>query len=418
MKRFEETIQQAIQERTSDVHIIPGHRVAFRKHGRIYFHGASPWTAREIDVLVRKLISPEQFQTLQERFSVDFGVSIARARLRINAFSTSRGLSMAIRVLPGNPPTIDKLNLHPCLHEICQADAGLVLICGATGVGKTATIAAIIDEINFNRLGHIITLEHPIEYRFRSKKCIIQQRELGVDMPSFDQGLVDILREDPDVIVVGELRDPETMRLTLNAAESGHLVIGTLHASSVEEAIYRLLNSFPPDAQDAIRVQLASVISWLIVQQLVSLKGIDFRVPLLSILRGTSPVKTVIRDNKLHQIEGFLQTGKGSGMFSSDRYMEEFLSTKRNLISPTESFRPSEEEAQEPMYRSALLSKGGFAEAPVRIQEASVAPDTFEVVRGPAVASRRGHDVGSLENLVSIEEEASIEELIKEFEKR
>jgi len=417
MKRFEEMIQQAIQERTSDVHIIPGHRVAFRRHGRIYFHGASPWSARETDALVRKLITPEQFHTLQERFSVDFAVSICRARLRINAFSTSRGMSLAIRVLPGNPPTIDNLNLHPCLHEISQIDAGLVLICGATGVGKTATIAAIIDEINANRLGHIITLEHPIEYRFRSKKCIIQQRELGTDMPSYDQGLIDILREDPDVIVVGELRDPETMRLTLNAAESGHLVIGTLHASTVEEALYRLLNSFPPDAVDSIRVQLASVISWLVVQQLVSLKGLEFRVPLLSILRGTSPVKNVIRDNKLHQIEGFLQTGKGGGMFSSDRYMEEFLATRRNFVSPMESFRPSEEAAQEPMYRSVLLTRGGHADV-LRIPEASAIQDDYESVRAPAAAPRRAHDVGSIENLLNIEEEASIEELIKEFEKR
>jgi len=419
MKRFEETIKQAIQERTSDVHIIPGHRVAFRKHGRIYFHGAHPWSPRELDALVRKLVSVEQFQTLRDRLSVDFAISICNARLRVNAFSTSRGMSLAIRVLPGSPPTIDKLNLHPCLHEISQIDSGLVLICGATGVGKTATIAAIIDEINANRLGHIISLEHPIEYRFRSKKCIVQQRELGLDMPSFDQGLIDILREDPDVIVVGELRDPETMRLTLNAAESGHLVIGTLHASTVEEALFRLLNSFSPDAQDAIRVQLASVISWLVVQELVMLKGMDFRVPLLSILRGTSPVKNVIRDNKLHQIEGFLQTGKSSGMFSSDRYLEEFLSMRRNFISPVESFQPSEETAQEPMYRSVLLSKGGgYGDASLRIPETAATADSYEAVRMPAASPRRGHDVGNVENLLSIDEEASIEELIKQYEKR
>ncbi|NPU85785.1 MAG: PilT/PilU family type 4a pilus ATPase [Syntrophaceae bacterium] len=417
MKRFEETIQQAIREGSSDVHIIPGHRAAYRKHGRINFYGAQLWGARDIDDLVRKILSPEQLQALQERLSVDFATSLFRARLRINIFSNSRGLSLAVRILPGNPPTIDDLNLHPCLHEISSLESGLVLFCGATGVGKTSTIAAVIDEINASRLGHIITLENPIEYRFQSKKCVIQQRELGVDMPSFYQGLIDILREDPDVIVVGELRDPETMRLTLNAAESGHLVIGTLHASSVEDAIYRLLNSFPPDSQDAVRIQLASVVSWLIIQDLVALKGLNFRVPLLSILRGTTSVKNVIRDNKLHQIEGFLQTGRGSGMFSADRYMEEFLVTRQKFVSPIEVFRPSEESAQEPMYHSVLLRKGAYAAFPSE-PDASEAEFMRRVTMSRPVTPRMSHDVESIENLLSIEEEASIEELIKEFEKR
>ncbi|PKN35228.1 MAG: twitching motility protein PilT [Deltaproteobacteria bacterium HGW-Deltaproteobacteria-19] len=417
MKRFEETIRQAIKEGSSDLHIIPGHRAAYRKHGLISFHGQQPWGAREIDALVRKLLSPQHFQTLQERFSVDFAISIFRARLRVNVFSNNRGLSLAIRILPGNPPTIDDLNLHPCLHEISSLESGLVLFCGATGVGKTSTIAAVIDEINANRLGHIITLENPIEYRFQSKKCVIQQRELGMDMPSFDRGLIDILREDPDVIVVGELRDPETMRLTLNVAESGHLVIGTLHASSVEEAMYRLLNSFPPDSQDAIRIQLASVISWLIVQDLVPLKGINFRVPLLSILRGTTPVKNVIRDNKLHQIEGFLQTGRGSGMFSADRYMEEFLLTRQKFASPIDVFRPSEESDQEPMYHSVLLRKDAYTDSQTDMDASDVA-DRLRVMLRPSVTPHMGHDVEGIENLLNIKEEASIEELIKEFEKR
>lgn len=418
MKRFEETIRQAIQEGSSDVHIIPGHRSAYRKHGQINFHGSQLWGAREIDALVRKLLSPVQLQVLQERSSVDFATSVLRARLRINIFSNSRGLSLAIRILPGAPPTIEDLNLHPCLHDISSQESGLVLFCGATGVGKTSTIAAVIDEINTKRLGHIITLEHPIEYRFQSKKCVIQQRELGVDMPSFDQGLIDILREDPDVIVVGELRDPETMRLTLNIAESGHLVIGTLHASSVEEAIYRLLNSFPPDSQDAIRIQLASVISWLIVQDLVTLKGLKFRVPLLSILRGTTPVKSVIRDNKLHQIEGFLQTGRTSGMYSAERYMEEFLLTRQKFSSPIDVFRPSEEVDQEPMYHSVLLRKGAFMDDFSAGQDVPEAAERYRTMMRRSAASIAGHDVESIENLLNIEEEASIEELIREFEKR
>ncbi|MCX5819624.1 MAG: ATPase, T2SS/T4P/T4SS family, partial [Deltaproteobacteria bacterium] len=223
MLRFQNIIGNAIKDAVSDIYLTGGHPMVSRKHGAIKFHTDVRWSHQEIDDLVRKLMTPKQLNMFRQRKSLDYAISVSSARLRINFFTTARGISMAIRILPGHIPTIDELNLHPSLHEISKLKSGLILTCGATGVGKTTTIASIINDINNTRQAHIVTLENPIEYRFSSGKSFIQQMELGPHMPSFAQGLLDVLRENPDVIVVGELREAETMQLTLNAAESGHL---------------------------------------------------------------------------------------------------------------------------------------------------------------------------------------------------
>jgi twitching motility protein PilT len=409
MDRFEHVITNAIKDSNSDIHIIGGSPVSTRKDGVMIRHGNVIWSHEEIDALIKKILSPNQIQTLREQHSVDFAMNLCNARLRINVFDTMRGLSLAVRILPGYIPTIDSLNLHPCLHEISKLKSGLVLICGGTGSGKTSTISAIINEINATRTDHIITLENPIEYRFDSKKSVIQQRELGTNMPSFAQGLIDVLRQDPDVIVVGELRDPETMRLTLNAAESGHLVIGTLHATNTEEAIYRLCNSFPTEAQTAIRFQVASTLAWLVVQQLMLLNKVSFRVPVLSILRGTQPIKNLIRENKLHQIEGAIQIGKSAGLYTMERYMDEFLDTKDQYISTRETFRPSMEASREIIYHSPIFHRSG---KPKGSQIATRIPETTD--HGMQSSVHYEHDIHGIEHILTIESGTSIEALIKE----
>lgn len=411
MNRFEQIIHSSIKETVSDLHIVGGHPIATRKNGVIHRNDNIIWSHKEIDAFVKKILTHHQLQILREHHSVDFAMSICDSRLRINVFDTMRGLSMAIRILPGHIPTIDNLNIHPCLHEIAKLKSGLVLICGATGVGKTATIASIIDEINATRADHIITLENPIEYRFVSKKSVVQQRELGMNMPTFEQGLIDILRQDPDVIVVGELREPETMRLTLNAAEAGHLVIATLHATNPEEAIYRLCNSFPPGAQEAIRFQLASTLSWLVIQQLNFLNRVNFRVPVLSIVRGTQPIKNLIRENKLHQMEGTIQAGKSSGMFTMDRYIEEFLNVKNSFISPADNFRPSAEASREVIYHSPIFS---LSNEPSDAVTTKKMPAKADLRMQPTVSGE--HDINGIEHILTIEEETSIEELITKSE--
>jgi pilus retraction protein PilT len=357
MKRFEKIIENAMNEVTSDVYLVGGHPMVVRKQGTVSFQYDVRWSHQEIDRLVTQLLTPRQLDSLRVRKSVDFAVSVKHARLRINVFNTTRGLSLAIRLLPGHIPTVDDLNLHPSLHEIAKLKSGLILTCGATGVGKSTTIASIINDINNSRPAHIVTLENPIEYRFQSNKSFIQQRELGTHIPSFEQGLLDVLRENPNVIVVGELREAETMRLTLNAAESGHLVIATLHASNPEEAIYRLCNSVPVEAQNEIRYQLASTLSWLIVQQLSYQEKIGFRVPLLTIVRGSSSVKNIIRENKLQQLNSAIQMGKSDGMFSAERYLDEYLATRSDFVSPMKTFSPSSEVSQEIMYHSPLVEE-------------------------------------------------------------
>jgi len=289
---------------------------------------------------------------------VDFAFTVQHVRIRMNIFNTVRGLSLAIRLLPGTVPTIGMLNLHPSLQQIGELKTGLVLICGTTGSGKTTTIAAILEEINRNRFAHIVTIEDPVEFRFVSKQSFIEQREVGTHVLSFRQGLLDVLREDPDVIVVGELREPETIRLTLGAAESGHLVIASIHAAQAEDAIYRICNSFPPEAQDEIRFQFASALSWVVIQHLLYVERLRFRVPLLSILRGTQSVKGIIRENRLPQIENAMHTGKRDGMFTKERYLDEFLNPKETFVLSSQSFRPTPESVPDAGYTSSLIGGG------------------------------------------------------------
>ena len=355
MKKFESIIDNAIKQNMSDIHLTGEHPVVTRKNGDILFHNSMILTHKEIDDLTRKLLTPLQLDRLRQRKSVDVSFSNNNARFRINIFTSARGLSIAIRILPSHIPTIEELNLHPSLHDISQIKSGLVLICGPSGVGKTTTIASIINDINKSRKVHIVTLEDPIEYRFLSNKSFVEQRELGSHMPSFEQGLIDVLREDPDVIVVGELRDAETMRLSLNAAESGHLVIAMLHASIPEEAIYRLCNAVPAEAQDEVRNQLASSLAWIIVQRLVYLEKAGQRVPLLSIVQGTQAIKNIIRENKLQLMTSILENSKSKGMFTVESYLTDYLHTRTNFTDNDKVFNSSGRLSQDNIYHSPLM---------------------------------------------------------------
>ncbi len=355
MKKFEALLRACVRGGFSDVHITGGHPVVYRKDGMIGFTRDCLFSPEEMDDFVSKTLSFRQFEILRKRWSVDLAMSVSNVRLRMNIFSTARGLSMAVRILPGTVPTIANLNLHPSLAEAAKLSSGLVLISGPTGSGKSTTVAAIVSEINNTLSKHIVTLEDPVEYRMASKKSFVEQRELGLHMHSFEHGLIDVLREDPDVIVVGELRDPETIRLALNAAETGHLVVASLHSSKCEDAVYRMFNSFPPDGQEAVRTQLAATLEWLIVQHLERIPKAGFRMPVLSILRGTAAVKNIIRDNKLSQLESTLQTARGDGMFTTGGYVKEYLEKRGSFVSPSKIFGPSPEDAGEKSYFSRLL---------------------------------------------------------------
>ena len=358
MKLFNDLIINAAKEGSSDLHICANQPFVYRRNGFIVTEKGVRMSHQDIDELLVEILTPHQLQMLKSRWSVDFAYTIQHVRIRVNVFATARGLSMAIRILPAKIPSIAMLNLHPSLQKIAEQETGLILICGPTGCGKSTTTAAIVEEINRLRPSHIITLEDPIEFRFTSKQAFVEQRELGAHVHTYMQGLLDVLREDPDVIVVGEIRDPEEIKLTLSAAESGHLVIASLHAGKVEEAVYRICNSFPPEAQNEIRLQVASTLSWVIIQDLIYSEKLKFRVPHLSILRETPSVKSLIRENKLAQIENVMQGGKNEGMFTAERYVTEFLDKLETYSHPNQSFRTTTDAPPDSEYASPLIKTG------------------------------------------------------------
>jgi twitching motility protein PilT len=358
LKRFTDLIISCAQRGYSDVHICGGQPVVYRKDGSINFEQKIIWTHQDVDSLAQSILSSPNKTMLRQRWSVDFAATIGNVRLRISIFNTDRGPSLAIRLLPGTVPPIDKLNLHPSLQSISDLKSGLVLICGTTGCGKTTTIASILDDINHKRAAHIITLEDPIEFQISSRLSYIEQREVGTHVPSVERGLIDVMRADPDIIMVGELREPQTIALTLNAAESGHLVIATLHATNMEDALYRIINSAPPEAEEYIRHQLASTISWIIVQKLVCIEKMGFRIPLLSIMRGTQQIKGIIREKKLYQIDNAMHTGKADGMFTQDRYSKEYLETRDKYHNPLVNFKPEKGSITDSHFNSTLFDSG------------------------------------------------------------
>ncbi|PTN37537.1 type IV pilus twitching motility protein PilT [Desulfonatronum sp. SC1] len=339
--RFTQIVEQCMRNGISDLHIASGHPLVLRKDGKIHIQKGAGFTGTEVDELVKAIATRGHLAMLRDRWSVDMGLSLAGARLRINIFATTRGLSMAIRFLPGCIPDFESLNLHPSLRDFSRAKSGLVLICGSTGSGKSTTIAAMLEAINNERPAHVVTLEDPVEYRFSTCQAFVEQRELGVHFQTFEQGLTDVLREAPDVIMVGELREAPTIRLTLNASESGHLVIATLHAGNAEEALFRLFNAFPPDAQNLVRHQISTSLVGIVIQHLEFFPSEGFQVPVLSIMRSTPAIRGLIREGRTTQLESAIEMGSEDMMFTSNRYRSEFLANNRQLVSPAASFKPS-----------------------------------------------------------------------------
>jgi pilus retraction protein PilT len=342
MEKFARLVSTCVKNGITDLHIRTGQPVAVRRNGHLHFQRDIVFDAADMEELMRRITTERQRRQLAERWSVDFSTYLQDAQMRLNAFYTADGLGLAVRFLPSVVPDFEDLNIHPSLRDLCSLHHGLILICGPTGNGKSTTIAAMIREINQTRSAHVITLEDPIEYRFVSDKALMDQRELDAHFPSFEQGLLDVLREDADVIMVGELRDPETMRLTINAAEAGHLVIATLHAGTPEEAILRLCNAFGEGSQDFARAQIASCLGAVVVQRMEVLGRVGFRAPVMAILRSNNSVKNLIRESRLNQLESIMQAGRGEGMFTFDRYREDFLNTKTHFTPPTVAFRPGQ----------------------------------------------------------------------------
>jgi len=338
-------LAQAARLGASDVLLVAGAPAAFRVHGRLSPGGGPPLEAEEVRGLLSPLLTARQQQELQRSRSLDFcfqrpGVGRCRANLHFQRGS----LAGSIRLLPERVPTLDSLHLPPGLRRFAEARQGLVLVTGATGSGKSSTLAALIDLINTGRRDHIVTIEDPVEYLHPNHSSIVEQIEVGLDSPDFAGALRSIVRQNPDVVLVGEMRDPETIALVLTAAETGHLVLSTLHTNDASQAVSRILDSFPSGNQPQIRQQLSLALLAIVAQQLVPARDGKGRFPAVEMLVASHPVRNLIRKGDDHQIYSAISTGKAEGMTTMEQSLAEMVKDGRitRETAMAHCFRPEE----------------------------------------------------------------------------
>ncbi|OJT36929.1 type IV pilus twitching motility protein PilT [Serratia plymuthica] len=321
---IDEFVALSVKHNASDLHLCAGHQPMLRIDGELQpLEGAEILTQERMHQLCGTLLQPPQRQLLQQHGQLDLALTLAGdIRLRANFFLQSLGISIALRLIAGHCPTLAALAAPAIVPALLRREDGLILVTGATGSGKSTTLAAMIDDINQHQRRHVITLEDPIEFMHHSRNSLIQQRELGRDSHSFDEALRAALREDPDVILLGELRDTTTIRLALTAAETGHLVLATLHTRSAPQAVDRLVDVFPAEEKPYVRAQLAASLQAVIAQKLLSRPG-GGRVAIFEVLTATAAVSSMIREGKTHQLASVLQTGAQSGMQTFEQGLQQ-----------------------------------------------------------------------------------------------
>ncbi|PIV37268.1 type IV pili twitching motility protein PilT [Candidatus Roizmanbacteria bacterium CG02_land_8_20_14_3_00_36_15] len=321
-----------IQKKASDLHIIPGYYPAIRVNGTIYqLKTLMIIPEEESKRLILSILNDQQKEILFSNKQIDFAYQYNNYRFRCNAYFANSKLASAIRLLDNKILTIEQLNLPPIFHNFIHFNQGLILITGPTGEGKSTTLASLINEINLDQSKHIITIEDPIEYVYPPAKSLVSQRELYQDAPSWNIALKAALREDPNVVLVGEMRDYDSIQLVLTLAETGHLVFSSLHTGNTVEAINRIVDVFPSPQQAQIRKQLSSVLKVVIAQRLITNLTNTERIPALEILLNNSAVATIVRDGRFHMLNNVIATSEGEGMILFENYLLSLL--KRNLIS-------------------------------------------------------------------------------------
>jgi twitching motility protein PilT len=325
-------MKQTVQMKASDLHITVGIPPTVRVNGQLKKISDEILKSSDTEAFVKEITTPKQFADLEERGEMDFSVSIPGFhRFRLNAYKQRGSYGIAIRVVFSKIPSFESLGLPPIVKELTKKTRGLILVTGPTGSGKSTTLACMVDEINRTRDGHIITLEEPIEYFHAHNMCIVNQREIGHDSQSFASALRAALRQDPDVILIGEMRDLETTATAITAAETGHLVLSTLHTIGASKTIDRIIDQFPPHQQQQVKIQLSMVLQGVISQQLLPVKDHSRRVVAVETMVTTPAIKNMIREGKTHQIDNAIQTGRSMGMISMDNSLLELY--RRNLIS-------------------------------------------------------------------------------------
>ena len=312
-------LQTLVQQGGSDLHIAAGSAPMIRVRGELSRIDVPALTPQDIEGLIAEITNPLQKEELKKQKSVDFAIKVSGLSIfRVNVFFQRHGLAAVFRALQEKPPQLESMKLPDVVRKACFFPQGLVLVTGPTGSGKSTTLAAIIDYINRNHQSHILTLEDPIEFQHVSQRCMVNQRQLGLHFTNFASALKASLREDPDIILVGEMRDPETISLAITAAETGHLVFATLHTNSAPKTIDRIIDSFPADQQSQIRTMLSDSLKMVISQKLVPTADGQGRHLIMDVLINNSATANLIREGKLHQIPSIMQTSRKEGMLVMD----------------------------------------------------------------------------------------------------
>ncbi len=330
MSQIDDYLKQVLIRNGSDLHFIAGEPPRARIYGELQILAAETLSMSKVEAALLEVMSPKAREDFQRRDSTDFAYSLEDlARFRVNVFRHVAGMGAVLRAIPSKAKSLEDLKMPPVVSQLCKQPQGMILVTGKTGSGKSTTLAAMIDEINTRVSGHILTIEDPIEFVHKRKKCLISQREIGVHSPSFAAALHSALREDPDVILVGEMRDLETVSIAVTAAEMGILVMGTLHTNGAGQTIDRIVNSFPTDKQPHVRTMLSTSLRGVISQQLVARKGEPGLVAALEIMVNTPAVSNLIRQGKLDQLETAIQGGARIGMRTMDSALKDLLDQGR-----------------------------------------------------------------------------------------
>lgn len=338
-QKLNELLMITAKQNASDLHLAVGRRPTMRVDSvLIPIAKEAILTKEEAEGLVLALLSEEQKKSFFKKKQIDLSYNFEdRARFRVNVYFQRGFMAAALRLIPAQIRTVEELNLPPILHDFTKLNQGFILVTGPAGHGKSTTLAALLDEINHKRTDHIITVEDPIEYIFSQDRCIISQREVGLDTPSFQEGLRSILRQDPDVIMIGEIRDPETMATAMTASETGHLVFSTMHTNSASQTIDRIIDSFPPNQQGQIISQLASTLVAVISERLIPRLG-GGRVPATEIMLANPAIRNLIREKKIYQIDLVIETSVQEGMMSLNRSLVNLVRKKEISLEQAEGY--------------------------------------------------------------------------------